>query len=147
MVCFLLKSNFKLPRDLESRFLDFRETFKDMVLKTENRLYIASYVFTPNFPLFEDLKKLQRRNIDIRLLLDSESQSALPVVGVFPTKVITGNTLHMKFAVADGNKCILGSHNMTYSASEKNYEIGIYAKGEMCSDLERLFLYLWDSDS
>ena len=144
MNCFLLKSNFRLPRDLEARFLDFRETFKDILSKVEDRLYIASYVFTPSFPLLEDLKDLQRRNIEVRLLLDSQSQATLSAVEMFPTKVVLQKKLHMKFVVADGSRCILGSHNMTFSASEENYELGVYAEGEICSTLERLFNFLWE---
>ena len=147
MVCFLLKSNFTLPPDLESRFLDFRETFRGILLNTKNRLYIASYVFSPSFPLLDELKALHRQGVDVRLLLDSESLSTLPNLKQFPVKVMQKKTLHMKFIVADGNKCLLGSHNMTFSASERNYELGIYMEGENCFILERLFLFLWQSAS
>jgi len=142
--CFLLKSNFRLPRDLEGRFLDFRETFKDILSKVKSRLYIASYVFTPSFPLLRDLKDLQQRNVEVRILLDSRSQATLSAVEMFPTKVVHQKKLHMKFVVADGSRCIFGSHNMTFSASEENYELGVYAEGEICSILERLFNFLWE---
>jgi len=40
----LLKSDFELPSELNTHFLDFGLTFREMVLSTQSRLYIASYL-------------------------------------------------------------------------------------------------------
>lgn len=145
----LLKSAFNLPSDLETHFLDFGLTFRDKIVKkTTSRLYIASYVISPFFPFIKDLKQLgtERSSIDIRILIDEKANKDLDFNNMSFAKVKFFNkgTLHMKLIISDGKRCIVGSHNITYSASEENYEIGVYIEGNLCYYLERMFTYLWD---
>ncbi len=144
----LLKSDFELPSNLDAYFLDFGLTFREMVLSTVNRLYIASYVVSPTFPFMKDLQKLKEENpnIDIRILADATIGENLSVrdVSYADVKFFNKGILHMKLIISDGLRCIMGSHNITYRASEKNYEVGIYIEGEECHYLERLFIHLWN---
>ena len=144
----LLKSDFELPSPLNVHFLDFGLTFREMVLSTANRLYIASYVVSLAFPFMEDLRKLKKKNpnIDIRILVDGAVSENLSVrdIPYADVKFFGKGTLHMKLVISDGFRCIIGSHNITYSASEENYEVGIYMEGEDCYYLERLFIHLWN---
>jgi len=59
-------------------------------------------------------------------------------------KFFSKGILHMKLIISDGVRCIMGSHNITYNASEENYEVGIYIEGEECYYLERMFICLWN---
>ena len=144
----LIKSAFQLPSELNIHFLDFGTTLRGMIISTKSRLYIASYVISPDFPFWEDLKNLKRNKYDV----DIKILTGLPPCKqlrneIFPyanIKVFEKGTLHMKLVISDGTKCIIGSHNITYSASEKNYEIGILIEGEECYKLEQLFLHLWN---
>jgi len=146
----LLKSAFELPDDLNARFWDFGLTFKNnIVLSTIDRIYIASYVISPFFPFLEDLKRLKEKkpDTDIKILIDKEanknfSYNEIPYAHI---KFFDKGTLHMKLVISDGMRCIIGSHNITYSASEENYEVGIYMEGEYCYYLERLFIHLWNT--
>ena len=145
----LLKSDFELPSHLSVYFLDFGLTFREMVLSTSNRLYIASYVVSPAFPFMEDLRKLKEKtpSVDIRILVDATVSENLSVrdIPYADVKFFDKGTLHMKLVISDGLRCIIGSHNITYKASEENYEVGIYIEGKDCYYLERLFIHLWNT--
>jgi len=144
----LIKSDFDIPLDLQPKFWDFGLTFRNMILEAKNRIYIASYVAHSRFPWFEELKLIYNKkpNLDLRILIDKEATldieiKKLPIKNI---RKFTRGRLHMKAIVVDSCKCIVGSANLTYSASERNYELGVYLEGQECTYVEELFLYLWN---
>jgi len=144
----LIKSDFDIPSDLQPKFWDFGLTFRNMISEAKNRIYIASYVAHSGFPWFEELKLIYDRkpNLDLRILIDKEATPNMEIKRL-PIKNIRKfkrGRLHMKVIIVDSCKCIIGSANLTYSASERNYELGVYLEGQECSYVEDLFLYLWD---
>ena len=51
---------------------------------------------------------------------------------------------HSKIIIVDANRGYLGSANISFSAFEKNFEVGVSLSREQASSLENLVLH-WES--
>jgi phosphatidylserine/phosphatidylglycerophosphate/cardiolipin synthase-like enzyme len=101
----------------------------EAVRQTRNRITLALYGFN-NKELADELARLAKKNVVVRLKLDtaksSEKKTArlietLKASGVHVQAVAPDGRNHNKFAVIDGTRVLTGSYNWTEKA-ESNWE-------------------------
>ena|SRR5437016_6779702 len=99
------------------------------VRQTRNRITLALYGFN-NKELADELARLAKKNVVVRLKLDTAKSSekkttrlieTLKASGVHVQAVAPDGRNHNKFAVIDGTRVLTGSYNWTEKA-ESNWE-------------------------
>jgi phosphatidylserine/phosphatidylglycerophosphate/cardiolipin synthase-like enzyme len=97
--------------------------------ETKERLTLALYGFD-NTDLGEELLKLVKKNVTVRLKVDTARSASKKIVkliellkagGVQIQSVAANGRNHNKFAVIDGKRVLTGSYNWTLK-SENNWE-------------------------
>jgi phosphatidylserine/phosphatidylglycerophosphate/cardiolipin synthase-like enzyme len=115
---------------------------------TEERLTIALYGFD-NAELGDELLKLVKKNVTVRLKIDTARSASkrivnlieqLKVGGVQVQTVAPNGRNHNKFAVIDGTKVLTGSYNWTLK-SEGNWENVLMLE---CPELAKSYESEWD---
>lgn len=119
------------------------------IRQTRSMLSLAIYGFD-NRELAEELAKLVRRRINVRVKIDSaksmekrESKIVeyLRAAGVRVQAVAPEGRNHNKFAVIDQDKVVTGSYNWTLKA-EKNWENLLILD---CPELAKLYVREWEA--
>lgn len=81
---------------------------------------------SPNQLFNTAIVSAHRRHVDVRALVNlSGAVEALQSLGVPVKKVFSKDLLHAKVLIIDDNIAIIGSHNYTKSAFEKNFECSV----------------------
>lgn len=119
----------------------------------ENSLDIEVYLFTSN-DVYYALERAQERGVKIRVLLEAEPMDnandavyhKLAAAGI-PVKLYSGERLHAKFIIRDGREVLVGSHNFSYSALNKNREASVIVSGSVVQEFVDIFEgdWLWAS--
>ena len=95
--------------------------------EAEHSVSVAMYAFTSQ-ELFEALKSAKERGVEVKVVLDrltsasQYSQKNNLIESGIQTRIMTGKTMHNKFATIDENLVLTGSYNWTSNADEKNDE-------------------------
>ena len=101
----------------------------EAIRQSKARLTLALYGFD-NTNLAEELIKLAKKNVNVRVKMDTQRSSGKKITalidrlreaGVHVQTVAADGRNHNKFAVIDGRKVITGSYNWTLK-SESNWE-------------------------
>ena len=101
----------------------------EAIRDTKERLTLALYGFD-NTDLGEELLKLVKKNVTVRLKVDTSRSASKKIValidklkagGVQVQSVAPDGRNHNKFAVIDGKRVLTGSYNWTLK-SENNWE-------------------------
>lgn len=119
----------------------------------EDSLDIEMYLFTSN-DVYDALERAQERGVKIRVLLEAEPMDnandamyhKLAAAGI-PVKLYSGERLHAKFVIRDGREVLVGSHNFSYSALNKNREASVIVSGAVVQEFIAVFEedWLWAS--
>jgi len=84
----------------------------------------------------------KKRGVSVKAVLNMvDIVRLLQGYGIQARKVISKDLLHTKLMIIDDKICILGSHNYTASAFDKNYECSVILSG---SDVVLPFLAYFD---
>lgn len=117
--------------------------------ETKERLSIALYGFD-NTDLGDELLKLAKKNITVRLKVDTARSAGKKVValvnklkagGVQVQTVAPNGRNHNKFAIIDGKRVVTGSYNWTLKA-EGNWENLLLLD---CPELAKAYEREWES--
>ena len=104
-------------------------TVTEAIEQTKTRLSLALYGFD-NSELADELVKLAKKNVTVRLKVDTQRSAGKKVTtlidrlragGVQVQTVAPDGRNHNKFAVIDGKRVLTGSYNWTFK-SENNWE-------------------------
>lgn len=120
-------------------------------------IYVVKYdpgdADDPVNALLEGLVAARRKGLDVRVLVDEETNASyrqtityLQEHGV-PVRLdrSSGITTHTKIVVIDGRYLIVGSHNWTESALSRNHEYSTLLEGSSyAEEADGYFQTLWD---
>lgn len=97
--------------------------------KSSISILVFDWRWYPDFPespvqLFnQSIVRAVRRGVKVRAVLNMPAiVSQLTTLGVSAKKVFSKDLLHTKLIIIDNNVVVIGSHNYTQSAFEKNFE-------------------------
>ncbi|MEA2081572.1 MAG: phospholipase D-like domain-containing protein [Elusimicrobiota bacterium] len=136
---------------------DYLPQLKKTIKSAQKTLYISQLYFhmdETTRPLVFLLNKAVDRGVDVRCILEdsvSYNDEALPLlqrIGV-EARADSGDIFsHSKFIVADGEKVIVGSTNLSFSSIDRNNETNVFIKDKNIGRwFEEYFLSLWDETS
>jgi len=131
------------------------DTIIEFIDGAEDSLDIEMYLFTSD-AAYDALGRAQERGVRIRVLLEAEPMDnandavyhKLAAAGI-PVKFYSGERLHAKFMIRDGKSVLVGSHNFSYSALNKNREASVIFSGGAVREFIGIFEgdWLWASPS
>ncbi len=103
--------------------------------------------------LLDAVARAVERGVRVRVLLESELErnaaavDALQAVGADARLDTSEATVHAKLVVADGERALVGSSNLSWSALESNHEANVLVDGGVCAAwLRRLADALWTDE-
>jgi phosphatidylserine/phosphatidylglycerophosphate/cardiolipin synthase-like enzyme len=119
--------------------------------KTEIDIIVFDWRWYANDPgspvqLFnQSLVRAVRRGVRVRAIVNNESiAQTLKALGIEAKKLQTNNLVHAKIIIIDKKEAIIGSHNFTSPAFEKNYELSALIDDQnVVSDYSLYFNNLW----
>jgi len=120
----------------------------EAIRETKERLTIALYGFD-NTQLGDELLKLAKKNVTVRLKVDTARSASKKIValieqlkagGVQVQSVAPNGRNHNKFAIIDGKRILTGSYNWTLK-SENNWENLLILD---CPDLAKSYEAEWE---
>ena len=112
----------------------FQSIIHELISKASNELVMTVYVIT-SMDIVDDLRNALERGVGVEIYLYSEEKQEEndAVLSILKLKDefdylklyrIKEEMLHAKVLVADGDKVLSGSANLTFSGMFKNYELG-----------------------
>ncbi len=113
---------------------------------------IEMYVLSSD-AVVESLISASKNGVDVKVMLErnlnsnsnKESFNKLEMAGVDVCWApLEYKLLHSKLIIIDGKKVLIGSHNLSNSALEKNREISVVLEGNIVRDFLSLFLSDWN---
>ena len=115
----------------------------------EETLDIEVYLFT-SYDVRDALVRAHERGVKIRILLEGEPMNnanddtyvALAGEGI-SVKYYSGERMHSKFIIRDGKEVLVGSHNFSYSALNKNREASVIISGSAVQEFIDIFEEDW----
>lgn len=120
----------------------------EAIRETKEQLTIALYGFD-NTQLGDELLKLAKKNVTVRLKVDTARSASKKIVtlmeqlkagGVQVQSVAPNGRNHNKFAIIDGKRILTGSYNWTLK-SENNWENLLILD---CPDLAKTYEAEWE---
>ncbi|MCD6311103.1 MAG: hypothetical protein J7M11_01405 [Elusimicrobia bacterium] len=146
-----------IPRATVCRPASNREylpQLKKIIKGAGEKLYISQLYFhmdETTRPLVFLLNEAVDRGVDVRCILEdsvSYNDEAVPIlkrIGV-EAKSDSGEIFsHSKFIVADGERVMVGSTNLSFSSIDRNNETNVFIKDKNIGRwFEKYFLSLWD---
>ena len=128
---------------------DFIELLRSANESIEVEMYQFSYE-----PLMNELIDANARGVDVRIILEprldgNDNVDAAGFLKAHGVEVrwasLSFARTHSKFAVVDGKKAVVGSHNWSRSAMLKNREAALFVEGgDAVSDVKRIFEQDWE---
>ncbi len=136
---------------------DYLPRVKKIIKNAREKLYISQLYFhmdDTTRPLVFLLNGAVDRGVDVRCILEdsvSYNAEAVPLlkrIGV-EAKADSGEVFsHSKFIVADGEKVIVGSTNLSFSSIDRNNETNVFIRDKNIGEwFEKYFLSMWDDTS
>lgn len=146
---------------LDERFLP---AAVGLIEKAKKEVYIIAYILTVpshrkpgrEVKLFEALLKAKKRGLDCKVLLNytypqskvtRQNKEAFKWLGFHGIKcryVSRNRTVHAKMIIIDGVTLIIGSHNWSRRAVERNVEASVKVKETgVVEEARERFLELW----
>lgn len=91
------------------------------------------------------LVRAKRRGVKVECLVNSgDIMHQLSVVGITAKKINSRNLLHSKLVILDNNFVVIGSHNISSHAFEKNFETSVIIESpDLASHYKNYFNSLW----
>lgn len=116
---------------------------------TQQSLDIGMYLFTSQ-EVYDAIVRAHERGVRIRILLEPEPMNnandamyaKLAAEGI-SVKFYSGERLHAKFIIRDGKEVLVGSHNFSYSALNKNREASVIFSGSAVQEFIDVFEEDW----
>ncbi len=119
----------------------------------QETLDIEVYLFT-SYDVRDAVIRAHERGVRVRVLLEAEPMnnandemySRLAAEGI-SVKFYSGTLMHSKFMIRDGKEVLVGSHNFSYSALNKNREASVIFSGSAVQEFINVFEedWLWAS--
>lgn len=117
-------------------------------------LDIEVYVFTSE-DVLEALSRAEKRGVRVRVLLEKDITGGsneqmfakLKERGIEVRWAETSGVMHAKFIIKDGKDVLVGSHNFTRAALEKNREASVLISGREVEEFKEVFELDWASGS
>lgn len=121
----------------------------DFIDDADETLDIEVYLFT-SYDARDALIRAHERGVKVRLLLEGEPMNnandemylALVAEGI-SVKYYGGERMHSKFIIRDGKEVLVGSHNFSYSALNKNREASVIISGNAVQEFIDVFEEDW----
>lgn len=115
----------------------------------EESLDIEVYLFT-SYDVYNAVVRAQERGVKIRILLEPDPMNnandamylKLADEGI-SVKFYSGELMHSKFIIRDGKEVLVGSHNFSYSALNKNREASVIISGSAVQEFIDIFEEDW----
>jgi len=115
----------------------------------EESLDIEVYLFT-SYDVRDAVIRANERGVRIRVLMEGEPMNnanddmyiALAGEGI-SVKYYGGERMHSKFIIRDGREVLVGSHNFSYSALNKNREASVIISGNAVQEFIDIFEEDW----
>ena len=115
----------------------------------QESLDIEMYLFT-SYDAYDALVRAKERGVRVRILLEAEPMNnandgmcgKLMDEGI-SVKYYQGERLHSKFIIRDGKEVLVGSHNFSYSALNKNREASVIFSGSGIQEFIDVFEEDW----
>jgi phosphatidylserine/phosphatidylglycerophosphate/cardiolipin synthase-like enzyme len=115
----------------------------------EESLDIEMYLFTSD-DVYDAVVGAHERGVRIRILLEAEPMNnandemyrKLTAEGI-SVKYYSGTRMHSKFIIRDGKEVLVGSHNFSYSALNKNREASVIISGSAVKEFIDIFEEDW----
>ncbi|MBA3052097.1 MAG: phosphatidylserine/phosphatidylglycerophosphate/cardiolipin synthase family protein [Candidatus Omnitrophota bacterium] len=136
---------------------DYLPRLKEIIKGAKEKLYISQLYFhmdETTRPLVFLLNEAVDRGVDVRCILEdsvSYNAEALPLlkrIGV-DARPDSGDVFsHSKFVVADGEKVIMGSTNLSSTSIDRNNETNVFIKDKKLGQwFEEYFMAMWNGDA
>lgn len=115
-------------------------------------LDIEMYVFSSE-DMIDALKRAHDRGVTVRVILErrtlsdrnEETMEELLIYGIQARWASEEYKLtHAKFAIVDGTRVLVGSHNWSDSALHKNREASVILGGNAVEEFKRVFAQDWE---
>jgi len=115
----------------------------------EESLDIEVYLFT-SYDVYDAIVRAHERGVKIRILLEPDPMNnandamytRLANEGI-SVKYYDGELMHSKFIIRDGKEVLVGSHNFSYSALNKNREASVIISGSAVREFIDVFGEDW----
>ncbi len=115
----------------------------------EESLDIEIYLFT-SYDVFGAVVRAHERGVKVRVLLEPDPMNnandnmywKLADEGI-SVKFYSGELMHSKFTIRDGKDVLVGSHNFSYSALNKNREASVIISGSAVQEFIDVFEEDW----
>lgn len=142
---------------LKVRVLNDRNYYP-VLLETLSRanksIHVVMFLFKSDTDVVEKIVELliakSRQGIDVKVVLEnSEDVNELTYRRLLEGGVAVrfdsrAHTTHAKLVIVDGKIVIVGSHNFTYSAMERNHEASVMVISQSVAEMEeRYFQKIW----
>ncbi len=119
----------------------------------QKNIFMFQCFFLTNKELINSLILANKRNVDVRIIVDSAANIVNPQYvkilreNKVPVKVENwGGKMHMKSAVIDDKTIIIGSMNWTGVAQTSNDENTIVLENiKLAKEFKQKFIYLWNT--
>lgn len=139
----------------------YYETLLKTLSRANKSVYIVMYVvkYDPREPgdpvnrILEVLAGLAKRGLDIKIVVDDETNQSYPETIQFMKSrglsvrldESSSRTTHTKLVIVDGVIVFIGSHNWTESALTKNHEVSVLIEDEeVAREATKYFYSIWD---
>lgn len=126
----------------------------EFIYDADQEIRIAMYNFRlyPDAPekdihkLYLELVMAQRRGVRVSCLVEQRSNALeLQNAGIAAKYVRNKRSMHLKCLLIDRDTLIVGSHNLTDSGLNSNYEASIATHDfEVCEQFRRYFDVVWE---
>lgn len=136
---------------------EYLPQIKKIIKGARKKLYISQLYFhmdDTTRPLIVLLNDAVDRGVDVRCIFEdsvsynAESVQLLKRIGVEAKSDSENIFSHSKFIVADGEKVIVGSTNLSFSSIDKNNETNVFIRDNNIGGwFEKYFLSMWDDKS
>jgi len=112
----------------------------DLINNAEESIYAEVYIFTSD-EIADAIVSARARGVDVKIIIDGNVEgekieeiiTKLKSAGV-ELREHTLKTLHSKFAIFDGKRVLIGSHNWSKSAITRNREVSIVLESRWLAD-------------
>lgn len=134
-----------------SRARSFDAVIRELMLEARREIQLVTYRFDRSaLPLLDLLEQAAARGVSVLIAVsDIPAQppeirrrlgemSRRPRIRVVDCRQKTGSLVHAKVLVADRERAIIGSANLTWGGLVDNHEIGVLIEGEEAWDIARM---------